>query len=56
MITYASGPDESAIDYWMGSRGLRFVDVDIGGSLVAQHRPVQSVIEALTMNGPFSFL
>jgi hypothetical protein len=52
-ITYASGLDESAIDYWMGSSALRFIEIDVGGSLVAQHRPVQAVIEISAIDGSF---
>jgi hypothetical protein len=50
-ITYASGSDESAIDYWLGSSAVHFVDVDVGGSLVAQHRPIQAVFDATMIHG-----
>jgi hypothetical protein len=55
-ITYVSGPDESAIDYWMGTSALRIDGIDVGGSLVAQHRPVQAVIEVTTIDGSFRLL
>jgi hypothetical protein len=52
-ITYGSRLDESAIDYWLGSNALHFVKINVGGPLVAQHHPVQTVIKVSVIDGSF---
>ncbi len=55
-ITYVSGDDELAIDYWMASQSIRLLDVTVGGPLVAQHRPVQLRLEIQFSQGASPFL
>jgi hypothetical protein len=52
-ITYASGGDESALDYWLTTSQTVISDVSVGGSLVAQHRPITALIQTPSINGKF---
>jgi hypothetical protein len=54
-ITYVSGVDESAIDYWLGNQRIHFLDVSVGASLLAQHRPVRAQIKVDILVGQFIF-
>jgi hypothetical protein len=52
-ITYVSGDDESAIDYWLFSSQVVLSNVQVGGTLAAQHRPVSATASFMTLDGSF---
>ncbi len=49
-ITYVSGTDESAIDYWLYSSQVQLSNVHVGGSVSAQHRPVSTTATFTTLD------
>jgi hypothetical protein len=52
-LTYVSGIDESAIDYWLTSTRVTVSEVHVGGSLTAQHRPVSIPATFQDFDGSF---
>ncbi len=50
-ITYVSGNDESAIDYWLSSSQVEISELQVGGTLAAQHRPVSMLASFPALDG-----